>query len=218
MATFQEERDRRRKDTHNHTGLSLVGNSGAGKRCLANILAGYDGFIHGISSKAVTTESECVEKEMGNSSLTIFNIPGLIEAENEHINSNIIEIDKAFYERPKSIVIFVFGHENGRIRDEDVVAFKALNDAYSFQSESLAIIVNNLPQNRSNDYQSTTVPLIEKLLKNININKNNIYFIDAIDPSSIEDEERLYDQLLMVIKFFNKKKIFNFFWHRFSWN
>ena len=198
MATFSEIRQQRRKDTSNHSGLILLGNAGVGKSFLANILAGRDSFIHAISSKSVTHEAECIEIEMGSSSLTIFNIPGLMEAEHEHIDSNIAEIDKAFQERPNSMIIFVFGHEHGRIRDEDVTAFHAINAAYSFRSESLAIVVNTLPKNRPSDYEETTVPHLRKLLVNTNINSSNIFFADAINPDSIEEKECLQDQLFQV--------------------
>ena len=198
MATFEEKRNQRRKDTINHPGVMILGNPGVGKSFLANVLAGRDSFIHGISSKAVTQETECVEIYMGNSSLTIFNIPGLIESEQEHIDSNVAEIDKAFYERPSSMIIFIFGHENGRIRDEDVAAMNAINAAYSFESDSLAIIVNNLPQNRPKDYESTTTSHLQKLLRSVNVINDKIYFISNIDTNSMEEHELLQDQLFQV--------------------
>lgn len=200
MATFQEKRNQRRKDIINHSGLILLGNSGVGKSFLANIIAGRDSFIHAISSKSVTQETECIEIEMGKSSVTIFNIPGLIEAEEERINSNITEIDKAFYERSNSMIMIVFGHENGRIRDEDVTAFNAMNAAYFFRPESLAIRVNALPRKRPNDYEQKTARHLQELLVNtdIDIKSVKIHFIDEIDPNSTDEREVLQDQLSQV--------------------
>ena len=74
--------------------------------------------------------------------LAVFNIPGLIEADQAAIDRNKNEIYKAFQQRPNSVVAFVFtGGSGGRILDEDVIAFKAINDAYHFDSDSLLLII-----------------------------------------------------------------------------
>ena len=190
--------DRRRKDANNDVGLMILGNAGVGKSFLANILGECDCFAHGISSKSITKKTEYIERQIGNLSLAIFNIPGLIEAEEEYIYLNKVEIDKAFAARPNSMILFVFGHQQGRIRDEDVMAFNAINAAYSFRSESLFIAVNALPKNRPSDYETTTKHLLRKLLVNSNVNRNSIGFIDAIDLNSIREKELLQDQLFQV--------------------
>ena len=179
-------------------GLIVLGNSGAGKSFLANMLVGHDTFTHAFSSSSVTQETEYVEVRIGDLLLAIFNIPGLIEAEQERIDLNKIEIDKAFRERPDSVVIFVFGHQNGRIRDEDVVAFSAINAAYPFQPESLMLVVNTLPKQRPKDYEGATLVLLQKLLKNTKVNSSNVCFLDAIDPNSMQEKQNLKENLLKV--------------------
>jgi predicted GTPase len=179
-------------------GLIILGNSGVGKSFLANILAGYEAFDHAFSSESVTRKTEYVEVQIGDLSLVIFNIPGLMESEQERIELNKKEIDKAFKKRPNSVIIFVFGHQNGRIRDEDFTAFKAINAAYPFQPESLVMVINALPKNRPNDYEGTALVLFQKVLVNTNVNSNNLCFLDAIDPDSMEEKQNLKENLLKV--------------------
>lgn len=183
---------------HNQYGLIILGNSGAGKSFLANVLVGYDAFKHEFSSTAVTADTEYVEVNIGHFPLAIFNIPGLIEANQERINLNKAEIDRAFQERPNSVVMFVFGHQNGRIRDEDVVAFNVINAAYPFRSESLIIVVNGIPKRRPKDYEGSTLVLLQKLLVNTNVNSQNLCFLDHVDENSAQERQILKENLLKV--------------------
>jgi predicted GTPase len=199
---FQKHRPSRgnngRNTRQDRYGLIILGNSGVGKSFLANILVGHEAFTHAFSSQAVTHETEYVEIQIGSLPLAIFNIPGLIEAEQERIDLNKIEIDKAFAERPNSVILFVFGHQNGRIRDEDAVAFNAINAAYPFRPESLVIVVNGLPKGRPKDYEGTTLVLLQKLLINTDVNNRNLCFLDAIEPTSMQERQNLKENLLKV--------------------
>jgi len=201
-------------------GLIILGNAGVGKSFLANILVGHEAFVHGFSSKAVTSTTEYVEIQLGGFYLAIFNIPGLIEAEQEHIDLNKIEIDKAFQERPNSIVMFVFGHQNGRIRDEDVVAFNAINAAYPFRPESLVMVVNGLPLSRPNDYEGTTLVLLQKLLVNTHVNSSNVCFLNQINANAPQERQVLKENLLKVNlnRCKNMNNYFPIFYYRFLWN
>ena len=179
-------------------GLIILGNSGVGKSFLANILVGYETFNHAFSSNSVTRVTEYIEVKIGDLLLAIFNLPGLIEAEQERIDLNKTEIDKAFQERPNSVIVFVFGHQNGRIREEDVVAFKAINAAYLFRPESLLIVVNTLPKSRPKDYEGSTLVLLQQLLVNTQVNSNNLCFLDAINLNSAQEKQNLKENLLKV--------------------
>ncbi|UJR20068.1 hypothetical protein I4U23_023200 [Adineta vaga] len=177
-------------------GLIILGNSGVGKSFLANILLGQDIFAHAYAARAVTTETEFQEVCMGDKIYAIFNVPGLIEADQQRVDMNKREIDKAFKERPTSLVIYVFGQQNGRIRDEDIVAFNALNKAYPFDIDSLILVVNSLAKDRPENYEGEAIVLLEQLIK---VPCQNVCFLDTIDKKNVSERESLNNKLLQAI-------------------
>jgi DNA replication protein DnaC len=62
-------------------GLIILGNSGVGKSFLANILLGHEAFKHEFSPRSVTHRTEFEEITIDDYDYAIFNIPGLIEAD-----------------------------------------------------------------------------------------------------------------------------------------
>ncbi|CAF0732721.1 unnamed protein product [Adineta steineri] len=179
-------------------GLIILGNSGVGKSFLANVFVGREAFAHKFSCSSVTRATEFEEIELGDLPFTVFNIPGLIEAEQERIDLNKREIDKAFSLRPNSIVMFVFGHQGGRICEEDVVAFNAINAAYRFQPESLVLVVNGLPKRRPSNYEGSTLVLLQNLLQGTSVNNNNVCFLDLINVNDLNERQHLKEKLLQV--------------------
>ncbi|CAF1139719.1 unnamed protein product [Adineta ricciae] len=89
MARYSERVEQMRrdlKDPGEQFGLIILGNSGAGKSFLANILLGREQFAHKFTSRSVTHETEFAAITIGHYQLAIFNIPGLIEASQERIH------------------------------------------------------------------------------------------------------------------------------------
>ena len=178
-------------------GLIILGNSGVGKSFLANLFLQKESFVHQTSATAVTTATEFIEYTTGNKTYVVFNIPGLIEADQERIEINKREIDKAFQQCPNGIVIYVFGTQKGRIRNEDVIAFQALNDAYPFDTKSLVLVVNGIPrQNRAPNYEGETIVLLQKMLRT-ELPKN-ICFLDDIDISNPQEKNQLQQKFLQT--------------------
>jgi hypothetical protein len=166
-------------ESNSKSGLILLGNSGVGKSFIANVVLGQDVFGHECSASSVTHETEFQDYTVGDASYAVFNIPGLIEADQAAVDRNKVEIYKAFQLRPRCVVAFVFsGGSGGRIRDEDIIAFKAINSAYDFQIESLLLIVNDLPPNRSSKYEGETSIKLEHLLA---ISRVRVCFLDRIN-------------------------------------
>jgi predicted GTPase len=179
-------------------GLIILGNSGVGKSFLANILLGREAFAHEFQPNSVTHVTEFQEMELGHDIFAIFNIPGLIEAEQERIDLNKIEIDKAFAQRPNSIVMFVFGQRGGRIQEEDITAFNAINAAYPFKPKSLVLVVNSLPKKRLPSYEGTTLVLFQQLFKDVHVNNSNLCFLNYINGEDSQERQHLKEQLLQV--------------------
>ena len=175
------------KNSTSKYGLILLGNTGVGKSFIGNVVLGRDVFEHDCSASSVTHETEFEDYTASNGSFAVFNIPGLIEAEQEAVDRNKTEIYKAFQQRPNSVVAFVFnGGSGGRIRDEDVVAFKAINDVYHFDSESLLLIINDLPNDRSSQYEGGTAIKLERLIEIPNV---RMCFLDRISKKTITNNE-----------------------------
>ena len=177
-------------------GIIILGNTGVGKSFLANILIGEEAFVHNVSPRAVTTETEFREIRMGNETYAIFNIPGLIEADQKRIDMNKREIHKAFAQRKMSLILYIFGSQGGRIRDEDVVAFNAIDKAYPFKPESLVLIVNGLLKDRPRTYEGEVIVLLEELIKR---SCANLCVLDAINKNNLYERQQLKEKLLQVI-------------------
>jgi hypothetical protein len=144
----------------------------------------------------VTTQTEFKEINLGNETFAIFNVPGLIEADQKRIEMNKVEIGKAFSERPTSLILYVFGSQGGRIRDEDVVAFNALHKAYPFDLKSLVIIVNGLPKDRPKNYEGEVIVLLEELIK---LPCRNLCVLDTIDKNNQDEKQKLKNKLFQGI-------------------
>eukprot|EP01133_Synstelium_polycarpum_P015327 gene15327-18159_t len=141
--------------------------------------------------------------------MTVFNIPGLIEGDQLAIDRNKNEIDKAFVKCPVSIVLFVFGAQGGRIRDEDIVAFKALDKAYNLNRDSLCFLVNDLPTDylRTNpNYEAQTILVLERLL---GITHIRIAFTSRIDTDNTGLREKMRLAIIRVTLHRRSKDIVN---------
>jgi len=123
-----------------------------------------EAFVHKFSPNSVTSVTEFQTLEFEDTSIAVFNIPGLIESNQAAIDRNKIQIHKAFELRPVSIILYVFGNQGGRIREEDLIAFQAIDQAYKIDREALCFIVNDLDKDRPDEYDGeTTLTLMSHL-------------------------------------------------------
>ncbi|CAF1449537.1 unnamed protein product [Adineta ricciae] len=181
-------------------GLVIIGNSGVGKSFLGNIILGKQYFKHDFAARSVTHQTESITCQLGDKYYRIYNIPGLIEGDEERIALNRREVSRAFEEQKEHslVVIYVFGHQNGRIRNEDIVTFRAIYNAYTFNPDSLIIIVNGLPPDRPSTYDTDTQATLIGLL---GIQPGRICFIDRLKlggPQQIDVRTYLIDIILNV--------------------
>jgi DNA polymerase/3'-5' exonuclease PolX len=88
-------------------GIIILGNVGVEKTYICNLLIGHRKFVSAYEPEAVTTATESYRIATASGNLLIYNIPGLIETNQERIDRNKREIMKAFDLSPISIVMFV---------------------------------------------------------------------------------------------------------------
>jgi len=167
-------------------GLLILGNVGVGKSYICNMIIGYQRFDVGFRREAVTTAVEYHRIDTGLSDLLIFNIPGLIASNQEEIDRNKKEIIKAFELCPISMVVFVWTHVNGRPQTDDIIAFKALQEACQFSPKSLVFIVNDIMSNRSSAYEGKFFVLLKQFLNPIPISLEDIFFLDALKSEDVD--------------------------------
>jgi hypothetical protein len=168
-------------------GLIILGNSGTGKSYICNMTIGYERFETGSRREAVTTTVEYHRIDAGYCDLLIYNIPGLIESRQEAIDRNKREIAKAFEQTPISVVMFLCTQVDGQPRPDDIIAFKALKEAYKFPSNSLMFVLNNIPSKRPPTYEGRFFTLLKKMLNPIPISLEDMFYLDTLNS---EDNEK----------------------------
>lgn len=181
-------------------GIIILGNAGAGKSFICNILIGHERFKAEFQPEAVTTETEHDWVEVGSKIFRIYNIPGLVEANQESIDRNKREIMKAFDQSPISVVIFVWTQVGGRAQNDDIIAFNALNQAYKFPTGSLMFLVNNIPTRRPRDYEAKFLATLTNTLKVMPVTTDDTFFLDQLD---VDDKEKFNEAHSRLIAFVN---------------
>jgi hypothetical protein len=161
-------------------GIIIPANSEVGKSYNCNIFIGNDRLKAEFQSEPVTikTEHHCVF--LGSKFFCIYNIPGLVEVNPEHIDRNKQEIMKAIAQSPVSVVIFVWTQIGGHAQQDNVIVFNYLNNAYKFLARSLMFVVNNVPRRRSREYEGQFIGILSNMLKPMLISMGDIIFIDTI--------------------------------------
>ena len=180
-------------------GLLVLGNVGVGKSYICNLMIGHEKFKSEFRREAVTTSVESHHIDTGSSDLVIYNMPGLIATDQEGIDRNKREIIKAFEQCPVSVVIFVWTHVDGRPQPNDVIAFKALQEAFRFSSRSLIFLVNNGLCKRPSTYEGRFLVLLEKVLDPMPVSLEDIFFLDTLKSEDIGACAATSDRLLFFI-------------------
>jgi hypothetical protein len=178
-------------------GLLFLGNPGVGKSFLGNIVLRREAFEHKCSSSSVTDHAEFQDTTIGSTLYSVFNLSGLLNDNQTTTDRNKREIYKAFQQCPNSIVAFVFtGESGGRLRNEDLTVFKALDTVYGFQQQSLVLIINNLPQERPISYENE---LSAKLQDHCKVPNVKICLLDHINIANEQEREQIRSKLIATI-------------------
>ncbi|CAF1478437.1 unnamed protein product [Adineta ricciae] len=92
-------------DSNDNVGIIILGNNNSEKSFLGNVIL-----------KRELLQHKYQELSFLGQSYIVYNIPSLIEAEQERIDLNKREIYTFFQQHPRSIVLFVFGEEKQKIQ------------------------------------------------------------------------------------------------------
>ena len=185
-------------------GVIIVGNSGAGKSFLCNLLIGEDIFESKCTPEGVTKVTETYKISCGGMfDFLIYDIPGMIDADQDDIENNKKEIEKAFNNCPESIVIFAFRETGGRAQLDDIIAFKALQASYRFPPNCLMFVLNNIPADRPTEFDGKFMVTVSKLLPLAGISNETMFFLQTLNRNNSEERE---DQRLKLFTFLSKRK------------
>eukprot|EP01039_Chlorochromonas_danica_P007908 gene7908-8725_t len=185
----------------------MVGNAGAGKSLLANILLKKNRFISKFQAKQVTTvfdEDSIVEK---GKELVIIDVPGLLDTDPEVEERNIKQLQEAFKQHNKQIVMFVFNvNGGGRITPTDLSTFVLLFEAYKFNQQSVIFVVSGVSnevysdKEKLRDYESECDDIISGYMFRhfvwSNETVNNMVLVPKFD--NFKDGEFSHDSVQAV--------------------
>jgi len=129
-----------------YAGVLLIGNSGVGKSLLVNLILRREHFRHAQEAVSVTDKVEWVHGYAllngDMRKIALFNIPGLIEADEANFSRNKVALTNAFAKQKQHVTVFVFGNNNGRLQADDVDAFIKVTKVYALQAQSLVVVFN----------------------------------------------------------------------------
>jgi len=131
-----------KRNNKRNVNIYLVGNTGVGKTHLINCLLNKEQFESRESSTSVTREIETAAVNIDAISVTYYNIPGLLEDDDERIKQNVEVLKEAFADQDDAYIFYILTVESGRLRSNDCDAYKALSKAYQMNNKSFAWIVN----------------------------------------------------------------------------
>jgi uncharacterized small protein (DUF1192 family) len=114
------------------------------------------------------------------------------------IDINKREIDHAFAQRPNSLIIYIFGQGNGRIHDEDAIAFNSINKAYPLNIQSLLLVINGLPAVRPKNYEGEVMLMLQDIIQ-VPAAAERVCFLNQIDRENMEERLALRKQLVSAI-------------------
>jgi len=149
--------------------LLLIGNTGSGKSYLLNSVGGNfnSGFnaVHGL-----TEECDYCDVNVGNVTMRLIDVPGLLEATDEKIKRNADAITQALRMSGSFKLIFVLAECAGRVLPSDLFTIAKVLTAIDF-SIDVGVIINKVPSEDLDLYNQHDTK--ENIIKQLNSVANN---------------------------------------------
>ncbi len=121
---------------------------------------------------------------------TVFDIPGLIEADRSSIQRNKQEIERAFRQCPNSRILLVFAGGVGP--QQDIDTYNTLLRELNFRMDSVIFVINKIAKRacQSSEYRSS---VIRKLKSRLNLSNEVTYDQFVFVPRFRDDDLDTYD-------------------------
>ncbi|KAG0226073.1 hypothetical protein BGW42_003932 [Actinomortierella wolfii] len=137
------------------TNVLLLGNPGAGKGFLLNSLGGeFDSGFSAVQGRTVKWKT--CEVTIGESTVRLIDVPGLIEVSDKNIAHNAKEITKALRAAGKFKIIFLLPDSGGRIQVQDMFMIGNVMEAIDY-SIDVGVIFNRTSPKHLESYNNAEV-------------------------------------------------------------
>jgi len=148
--------------TEKKISIMILGNTGVGKSYIANCILGEEKFESKKSRTSVTRVNETATTVSGQFEYKIYNIPGLLEADEKKVKENKDQLISAMEKKEDIVIFYVLTDESMRLRSSDVVAYKALENAYEMDRNNLCFILNKseLKNNEANEFRDEITTML----------------------------------------------------------
>jgi GTPase Era involved in 16S rRNA processing len=132
--------------TNGKLSLILVGNIGAGKSFIGNILVGREVFNSRTCPTSVTSEAQIESIDL-NPKIIVIDLPGFDDPDPESLQSIKQQIKEAIETKSSSqllLCVLSVASSNGRVRPSDQETCNLIRDSYGFGVDQTIVIVNQV--------------------------------------------------------------------------
>jgi len=170
-----------------------MGNTGVGKTFIVNHLCGVkDKFDSKDSATSVTSKIEAVSMKHEDTTYKIYNLPGLLEDDDDRIKANVKMLKEVLEKKEKVIIFYIVVTSSGRLRYEDKIAFKAFQKAYEIGSNALAFIVNK--DDLKKEIQADVQIRLQEVLTD-----KPVHFMPSLKKSDFKEDSLIVVTLFQLV-------------------
>jgi len=173
--------------------IIIIGNTGVGKSFVVNCLLNDAIFESEERSVAVTSKLEFKKIKIEDTTYKIYNIPGLLEDDEKKVEMNKKAIMAALDNKEEVYVFYMLTVEGGRLRSNDLDAYKAFSNAYEVKTTSFAFLVNKY--DNKEQLKPSIIHRIQTVMSN-----SSVHFLPKVGESFDETKELIQAIMISAIK------------------
>jgi len=173
--------------------IIIIGNTGVGKSFVVNCLLDDEVFASEERSIAVTSKLEFRKILIEDVTYKIYNIPGLLEDDEEKVKNNKKAIMASLDNKEEVYVFYMLTVEGGRLRSNDLDAYRAFSKAYEVKTTAFAFLVNKY------ENKETLKPSITHRIQTV-LSNSNVYYLPKVAESFENDKQLIQGIMISAIK------------------